>query len=71
MPRVMGVLTHIDTLPQKQIKKQKKKIKHRFGVEICKVVDIFKQLNFVSIFNIFILSNKVQVMIQILKRTTV
>ena len=47
MPKVMGVLTHVDTLPQKAIKKQKKKIKHRFGVEICKVVDIFKQLNFV------------------------
>ena len=41
MPRVMGVLTHIDTLPQKAIKKTKKKIKHRFGVEICKVVNIF------------------------------
>ena len=59
MPRVMGVLTHIDTLPQKQIKKQKKKIKHRFGVEICKVVYISKQLNCVQIINIFIFSNKV------------
>jgi len=41
MPKVMGVLTHVDTLPQKAIKKQKKKIKHRFGVEICKGAKLF------------------------------
>ena len=42
MPRIMGVLTHIDTLPVKAIKKTKKQLKHRFGVEVCKVIYVFK-----------------------------
>ena len=38
MPRIMGVLTHMDLLAnQKQLKKIKKKLKHRFWTEIYQV----------------------------------
>lgn len=42
MPRIMGVLTHMDLLPnQKQLKKIKKKLKHRFWTEIYQVYKYF------------------------------
>ncbi len=41
-PRIMGVLTHMDLIANsKQLKKTKKKLKHRFWTEIYEVNSIF------------------------------
>lgn len=46
MPRIMGVLTHMDLLANnKQLKKIKKKLKHRFWTEIYQVNISFDMLN--------------------------
>lgn len=42
MPRIMGVLTHMDLLANhKQLKKIKKRLKHRFWTEIYQVFNFF------------------------------
>lgn len=38
-PKIMGVLTHLDTLKNnKQLKKTKKRLKHRFWTEVYQVM---------------------------------
>jgi len=42
MPRVMGVLTHVDMLKNnKQLKKTKKTLKHRFWTEVYTGAKLF------------------------------